>query len=92
MSMALIGASSDCSPRRSTLASTSEAEMAAARLHHDSPNQLLSPTATSTPVSTAPTRTNPIRRVPTVDACTTSRAVSGAVRSTTLGETAVATR
>ena len=92
MSIALIGVSSDCSPSRSTFASTNDAAMTAPRLHHDSPIVLASPTATSTPVSTAPTRTRPICRVPTVDACTTSNAVSGAVRSTTPGERLSATR
>ncbi len=90
MSMALIGASNDCSPRRRILASTRDAAMTRARLHHVSPNELATPTATSTPVRTAPTRTSPICRVPTVEACTTSNAVSGAVRSRMPGETALA--
>jgi len=54
--------------------------------------ELARPTATRTPVRTAPTRTRPICKVPTVEACTTSNAVSGAVRSTMPGDRALATR
>ena len=92
ISIALMGASRDCSPSRSTLANTSDAAMTIARLHHVSPIELATPTATRTPVRTAPTRTRPIWRVPTVEACTTSNAVSGAVRSTMPGETRFAIR
>jgi hypothetical protein len=92
ISIALIGASSDWSPSRSTRARTSEAAMTRARLHQESPTVLANPTATRTPVSTAPTRTSPICSVPTVEAWTTSRAVRGAVRSRMPGVTASATR
>ncbi len=90
MSIALIGVSRDCSPRRSSFASESDTAIARARLHHVRPIQVDTPTATTTPVSTAPTRTTPICSVPTVEACTTRSAVSGAVRSRVPGATSSA--
>ena len=92
ISMALIGVSSDCSPSRNALASTKDAAITAPRLHQDNPIQLATATATKTPVNTAPTLTIPLCRVPTVEACTTSNAVSGAVRSRSPGDNASATR
>jgi hypothetical protein len=60
---------------------TSEAAMAAPRLHQVSPTQADSREATSTPARTAPTRTAPIFTVEYAEACMTSSAVSGPVRS-----------
>ena len=61
--MALIGTSRAWAPRRNTLASTEGAAMTAARLHQVRPARLEKATATRTPVSTAPTRSSPIRTV-----------------------------
>lgn len=55
--------------------------MAAPRLHQVKPIQLDRAVATRTPESTAPTRTTPVLSVEKAEACTTSRAVSGPVRS-----------
>ena len=79
--MALIGVSRACSPRRSALASSSEVAIAAPRLHQVSPIQVDRRVATRTPASTAPTRTAPILIVENAEACTTSSAVRGPVRS-----------
>ena len=90
--MALIGVSSDCSPSRRVLASSSEAATTIARLHQVRPRKFDTATATSTPVRTAPTRTRLIRSVPTVETWTTRRAVNGAVRSLVPGVTSRASR
>ena len=82
ISIALIGVSKAWAPSRNTLASISEAAIAAPRLHQLSPIQVDNRVAINTPPSTAPTRTAPILRVETVDACTTSSAVKAPVRST----------
>ncbi len=81
MSMALIGVSRACSPRRRALASSREVAIAAPRLHQVSPNPVDRTVATRTPDSTAPTRTAPILIVENAEACTTSSAVRGPVRS-----------
>src|SRR6476661_11075233 len=81
MSMALMGVSRACSPRRRTFASSREDAMAAARLHQVRPIQVDSSVATRMPDRTAPTRTAPILMVEKADAWTTSSAVRGPVRS-----------
>ena len=63
MSMALIGASSACSPSRRTLPRNSDAPIAAPRLHQVNPSQVERAVATRTPESTAPTRTAPVFNV-----------------------------
>jgi hypothetical protein len=79
--MAVMGVSSAWSPSRSTLPMTSEVAMAAPRLHQVSPAQADSSEATSTPDRTAPTRTALILTVEYAEACMTSSAVKGPVRS-----------
>ena len=79
--MALIGASIACSPSRRILAATSDAAMTAPRLHQVRPIQIDTSVAIKTPAKTAPTRTAPILSVENAEACMTSNAVRGPVRS-----------
>ena len=79
--MALIGASMACSPSRKILAKSSEAAITAPRLHQVRPIQMDTSVATKTPARTAPTRIAPILSVENAEACITSNAVRGPVRS-----------
>ena len=55
--------------------------MTAPRLHQVRPIQIDTNVATKTPARTAPTRTAPILSVENAEACMTSNAVRGPVRS-----------
>ena len=82
ISMPLIGVSSAWSPSRNTRAASSARPMTRPRDHHVRPTHRLITSAMPMPVSTAPTRTMPMRNEPDADACSTSSAVSAPVRST----------
>ena len=90
-SIALIGTSSRCSPRRSSWPMTRAAAITAPRLHHVRPTTSESRTATRTPATTLSTRFSPVVRVENNVACTTSSAVSGPVSGWVCGNSASAT-
>lgn len=81
MSMPLMGVSNAWGPSRKRLPSSSEAKMTIASDHHVSPTQMETTRATPMPVSTAPTRTIPIRSEPVALAWVTRMAVRAQVRS-----------
>ena len=77
-SMAVMGTSSSCGPKRSSRPATRLAATTRPRLHQVSPTKLAKTAATSTPATTLTTRSRPEASVSCMVSWTTSRAVSGA--------------